>query len=322
MTRKTIKEIIETYLDNDVPDQVRDSFETWMLDSDDYQEKHGALEEIWDSIPERHVCGLPPAESVLETAVKKENAGRRPRRMLWLTSAAAVLFAFISVFQFFSGRTSETCLASSEGAKGYFELPDGSKVWLNRGSRLYYSGGLEGRTRKVRLEGEGFFDISEDAAHPFVVEAYGMDVTVLGTEFTVSAYNPDRITAYLQEGSIRASGPGLEDGVVLKPDQSITFDRGASRYYRSQIKSINHTAWIGERLVFSNTSVADICETLCHWYNVDITCDDAAFASATKLSFTVRQEPLPEILGAIGHLARVTYTVDGAGNITITPLFN
>ncbi len=324
MTRKTIEEIIAAYQKNDVPEQVRESFESWMPDSRDRREKHEVLEEIWDNIPETCVAGLPSPSSVIEAARKREINGKTSgrRRLLWFTSAAAVFFAVISLVQFMSGSVQETCLASSEGAKGYFVLPDGSKVWLNRGSRLYYSGSLEGKTRTVRLEGEGFFDVSKDEAHPFVVEAHDMNITVLGTEFTVSAYNPDRITAYLQEGSVLASGPGLEKGIVLSPDQSITFDRENSRYFRRPIKSVNHTAWTGDRLVFNKTSLADICETLCHWYNVDLACDDSAFASRTKLSLTVRQEPLYEILSAIGHLAKVTYASDDEGHITITPLFN
>lgn len=324
MNRKTIEEIIAAYQKNDVPEQVRESFGFWLSDSRDSREKHEALEEIWDNIPETQVYGLPSPSAVLDDARKREikrmSLGRR--WLLWFTSAAAVFFAVISIVQFMSGNVPETCLASSEGAKGYFVLPDGSQVWLNRGSRLYYSGNLDGKTRKVRLEGEGFFNVSKDELHPFVVEAHDMNITVLGTEFTVSAYNPDRITAYLQEGSIKAGGPGLEKGVVLSPDQSITFDRENSRYFRRQIKAANHTAWTGDRLVFNKTSLADICETLCHWYNVDLACDDGTFASRTKLSLTVRQEPLYEILSAIGHLAKVTYTSDDAGHITITPLFN
>lgn len=325
MTRKTIKEIIAVYLKNDVPDQVRDSFEKWMLDPEDWTEKQEAIEEIWDEMPQQIFSGLPSADSVIEAAGREEKKRRLPGRrnmLLWLTSTAAVVFAVISISLFLYGGTPETCLASSESAKGYFVLPDGSRVWLNRGSRLYYSGDLGGKKRKVVLEGEGFFDVSKDASRPFVVEAYDMDITVLGTEFTVTAYNPEMVTAYLQEGSVKAAGPGLEKGVVLRTDQSITYDRKASRYVRRAVKSANHTAWIGERLEFNGTSLADICETLCHWYKVEMSCDDAEFAASTKLSLTVRQEPLSEILSAIGHLVNVSYTSDESGSITITPLIN
>ncbi len=324
MTRKTIREIMDVYLRNDVPEPVKGSFETWMTDQEDWQEKHEALEDIWNCIPETDLSCLPAAEDVLDAALGKEKMrpGRDRHRLLWLTSAAAVVFAVISVVQFATGNVTETCLASSDSAKGHFTLPDGSSVWLNRGSRLYYSGNLDGRTRKVRLEGEGFFDVSKNESHPFVVEAYDMDITVLGTEFTVTAYGPEKVSAYLQEGSIMAHGPGLSKGVLLKPDQSITYDKAASTYSRSQIKSSNHTSWIGDKLVFSGTSLCDICETLCHWYNADISCSDAAFASGTRLSFTVRQEPLSEILDAIGHLAKVTCNSDENGHITITPSIN
>ena len=52
MTRKTIREIMDVYLKNDVPEPVKGSFETWMTDQEDWQEKHEALEDIWNSLPE------------------------------------------------------------------------------------------------------------------------------------------------------------------------------------------------------------------------------------------------------------------------------
>lgn len=356
MTRKNIKEIIETFIQNDVPDQVRESFEKWMLDPESYQEKNDALESVWDEfgqeipsedsgtgpahdyVPEIHAhysaSGMPghapgagrsvfsrgvePVSSVLRDAARlsgqERHTGRKIRFALWLSSAAAVFFAVLSAVLFVSGGTEEVHLASSAGSKASFVLPDGSKVWLNSGSSLFYRDGLGGRKRVVRLEGEGFFDVAKDSRRPFMVKACDLDITALGTEFTVSAYSGTDICTYLQEGRVLVSGPRLEEGVTMSPGQAMIFSRDDMKYTLKRVKASNHTSWIKDRLDFYNTSLYDIFETLRHWYNVDIRLSGPPLALNTCLSLTVRQEPLEEIVQAIAELVPYTVETDNAGS--------
>ena len=327
MTHKSIKEIIRTYLQNDVPEQVRESFEKWMLDTESFQEKNEALESIWnesvhessgDGGPVRTVSSVFDDASAFDAARKRSD--RRRGTALWISSAAAVFFAFIALFQFFSDRTPDVRLASSEDAKASFVLPDGSKVWLNGGSTLSYSKGLKGRKRTVTLEGEGFFDVEKNPDRPFVVKARDLDITVLGTEFTVSAQDDKDIAVYLQEGRVKVSGPKLEDGLEMKPDQAIIYDRLSSGYKVRKVKAANHTAWIRDRLDFYNTSLYDILETLCQWYNTGIKCTDPVLAGKIKLTLTVRQEPLEEIMLAIAELVPYEFTTskDSMDTVYIT----
>lgn len=314
MTEETIKEIIRRYSEQEVPDQVKESFEQWMLDSDDWAEKSDALEELWEEFSHETgsvAHGLPGAETVLKDAILEEKriSGRLPfvhKIYLWTASAAAVFFAVLSLFMYsVMGRT-EVCLASSDGAKASFVLPDGSKVWLNRDSRLYYSGDMDGKERRVRLEGEGFFDVAKNPERPFIVSASDIDINVLGTEFTVSAYDAEKVDTYLLEGRVGISGPGIDGSIDLVPDQAVRYIKSDMSYRKYNVKASNHTSWINERLVFQNVSLSDIVETLSHWYNIVIFCPDENFANNTKLSFTVRQEPLCEILDAIEKLIPVS----------------
>ena len=84
-------------------------------------------------------------------------------------------------------------------------LPDGTKVFLNAGSRLVYPENFTGKTREVFLVGEAFFDVSHDQKHPFIVQVSDLRVKVLGTRFNVSAYPSDNvIETVLAEGKVRA----------------------------------------------------------------------------------------------------------------------
>ena len=58
-----------------------------------------------------------------------------------------------------------------DGRQFMLTLSDGSKVWLNSGSELEYPATFIGQTyRKVKLNGEAFFDIMPDKETPFYVE--------------------------------------------------------------------------------------------------------------------------------------------------------
>ncbi len=308
MEQNTIKEIIDIYLKNEAPDAVRSSFETWMTNGEDSAAKSRALAESWEAFEQMEEGGvrLPSASHIIGET--HEPVTRRHNRILWISSVAAAFLAIICLVYFFGNKDVVTCLASSESTIASFVLPDGTKLWLNKNSRLYYSGELDGKMRRVRLEGEAYLDVAEDAGHPFIVEAQELEVKVLGTEFTVSAYNDGDVTVYLQEGCVEATGPGLPSGIILTPNQSVTYNRETGEYEKNEVRASNHTSWIGKRLVFNNTSLYDILESMRHWYNVDISCNDVDFAKSTSLSLTIRQESIVEILESIELILPVTYT--------------
>ncbi len=277
-----------------------------------------SLEELWESLPEYdHKHNLPSAASIIEEGeaiMLKKAMGSLKRKniLLAFTSAAAAIFLIICTALFISRPEVVTCIASTESSKSRITLPDGTEVHLNKNSRLYYSGELDGRTRKVRLIGEGYFDVAHDKEHPFIVEAHDMDITVLGTRFTVTAYTDESVSAYLEEGSIRAGGPGLKEEVVLAPDQSITYDKARDAYIKKSVNAMNHSSWKNDQLSFKNTSLHDIMESLSHWYRINIVCNDEAFAKTIKLSLTVRQESVSEILDAIRTLVpSLSYSLEG-----------
>jgi len=88
-----------------------------------------------------------------------------------------------------SAKASE--VISKPGARTKLLLPDGTEVWLNSGSKLNYKKDFNTHFREVELEGEAFFDVVKDAAHPFIVHTSGIDVKVLGTVFNVKSYPQD-----------------------------------------------------------------------------------------------------------------------------------
>lgn len=322
MTKSDIKEIIESYIKEETPKEVHETFERWFLDNESREQKDAALQSVWDNLslidadaPEDPYVILADAERI--EAAASMDVIRRKNRWLWTLSVIAACLAVFAVVGWRLATGSVTCLASSETSKAVFTLPDGSRICLNRNSRLTYSTGLNGRCRNVKLDGEGYFDVASDPDHPFHVEAAGLSIKVLGTIFTVSAYEDKPVRAFLEEGSIEASVRGYDD-ILLTPDHAVVYDSNSGRFEAYDENSLDHTAWVDDRLDFVNKPLSDIFDCLEHWYGVNILCNDIERASEIRLSMVIRQEPIEEIFDAIGAIADMSFFIDSRGDVKLS----
>ena len=165
---------------------------------------------------------------------KSRVASRRKRALLvsFGRYAAVLVLSFISAWMlasfYFSkeGFGKKELIASRQelfvppGQRAELTLPDGTKVWLNAGSRLSYSSFFTNE-RKVVLSGEGFFDVAKNESSPFIVSTQAIDIKAVGTRFNVFSYpDGDYTGVYLQEGKVKAYFPSEEaKGIVLLPEQ-------------------------------------------------------------------------------------------------------
>lgn len=108
------------------------------------------------------------------------------------------------------------------GQRAELTLPDGSKVWLNAGSRLSYPSAFTNE-RRVSLSGEGYFVVAPNLEIPFIVSTSTIDIKALGTEFNVYSYPATGSTeVYLQKGSVKTYFPDSESrGTILSPGQCL-----------------------------------------------------------------------------------------------------
>ena len=91
--------------------------------------------------------------------------------------AAAVLFIpvfLLSAYLFIQqgqGNVRTLAVRTNPGVVSAFDLPDGSKVWLNANSELRYPSDFNADTRTVELTGQGYFEVTKNAHKPFIVKA-------------------------------------------------------------------------------------------------------------------------------------------------------
>jgi transmembrane sensor len=140
-------------------------------------------------------------ESAETVPIPAPKTKRLYRRLAIITAVAATgLFAFILVYNN-SGSNRPTpvsaavqnLVSTKNGSKTKIQLPDGTQVWLNSGSKISYGNDFTGSMRQVNLKGEAFFDVVKDPARPFIIHTDAIDITVLGTAFNVRSYPDEKV---------------------------------------------------------------------------------------------------------------------------------
>ncbi|SHG00726.1 FecR family protein [Mariniphaga anaerophila] len=178
-------------------------------------------------------------------------------------------------------------LVTPYGSRTAIKLSDGSKVWLNAGSKLIYPSRFVDKTREVFLIGEAFFDVSRNEKQPFAVRTGEIKIEVLGTKFNVNAYPEDSaVQTVLAEGSVIIKNFGYK-----KKKEEILLEPGMLAYYskktrQTKTKSVNvdeYVLWTEGLFSFTNTDLNRIIKKLERYYNVHFQFSDP-FNGGIKVS--------------------------------------
>lgn len=199
------------------------------------------------------------------------------------------------------------------------ELPDGSTVVLQHQSEVSYGQDFASN-RTLSLKGEAFFDVKRDAAHPFVVKAGEVLTRVLGTSFTVRAYqNAKQVTVSVKTGkvSVYTPQPGhqpdeREQPVVLVPNQQVVYNRENKQ---RETALVEKPQLVLEKPTLFETdydgaSVARILEGLEQNYGVEIVYDAQQLANCT-LTTSMKEEGFFERISIICEAIDARYELKG-----------
>lgn len=195
-------------------------------------------------------------------------------------------------------------LVIPRGGEYVVVLPDGTAVCLNAESKLRYPTRFSGTTRRVELEGEGYFQVTYNAEKPFVVEASGMEITVLGTEFNVSNYpeNED-VQATLIRGKVKVSYQQDEESYVLQPGEQAVLHRESGKMTILEVDVSYVVAWKEGRLRFRDRPLKEIMDFISKWYDVEVIYEDEEvknYLFGCNFNRHATVEPLLELFQSTG----------------------
>ncbi|MCF2487054.1 FecR domain-containing protein [Dyadobacter sp. CY347] len=198
------------------------------------------------------------------------------------------------------------------GKRSTITLVDGTKIWLNSGSKLVYPAQFDSKTREVYLEGQAYFSVSHSDEVPFYVHTKNIKVQVLGTEFDVSAYEDDpQTSAVLVKGSIEltANQKSLFGSKKRKmtPGTMTAYDPATSELQTSGVNVESYISWKEGYLIFSKTPLADIFKKLSRYYSTDISLGSAKAQGVTFSGTLDLGENIAPVLESIALTTSLTY---------------
>ena len=194
-----------------------------------------------------------------------------------------------------------TVMKSSEtafGVRSMIQLSDGTKVWMNSGTKLTYPEEFKGNSREVKLVGEAYFQVESDKEHPFFVDLNGVKVKATGTRFNISNYpNDNEIITYLEHGKVSLfvySNGKQDEPVQLKENDIIVLNKKKREYSIQNTDGKKYLAWTDGKLVFKNDNTNDVAMRLGRWFNAEIIFDEKLSQKKYVFTATFKQESLED----------------------------
>lgn len=166
-----------------------------------------------------------------------------------------------------SDAVEERIITTPRGKIQTIILADGSKVLLNNESSLRFPTRFTGDTRSVYVEGEAYFTVAKDTAHPFIVHSRNISTTALGTCFNVEAYKGKTIRITLVDGSVKVAS-GSRHEIILKPGEEVNVLNDKLLITDADTKT--YRQWEEGYFYYDNVPLIDVLTELGRWYNVNI----------------------------------------------------
>ena len=191
-------------------------------------------------------------------------------------------------------------------------LSDNSKVYLNSGSILRYPVKfLNNQIREVFLEGEAFFDISEDEKNIFRVNSNGINVEVYGTKFNFKNYPEDYVSdVVLVNGSVGISNSENKSITKLSPGFKGSVDKENYKVEKVKINTKIYTSWIEGQVVFRGESFNQIIKKLERLYNVTIINNNVKISEELfNASIDTENEKIEDVLNYFNKIYNIEYQI-------------
>ena len=183
-------------------------------------------------------------------------------------------------------------------------LPDGSKVWINSGTKLTYNNQYGINNRDIKVDGEAFFSVAKNKRVPFTVNMGALKVEVTGTQFEVSNYDDSNtMKVVLGKGSVDIHSKNNKLLMHLLPEEMASFNKKAMTIEKVKVNPEHYTSWRNGVMHIFELPLEQVVLKLEKRYNqkfeVDPVIKDLPF------TFSIETESLSDILYLLERISPV-----------------
>lgn len=196
-------------------------------------------------------------------------------------------------------------------------LPDGSTAFLNKKSTLSYVYDSKSSTRKVKLTGEGFFDVKHQEEKPFVIEAEEALIRDIGTTFNVKAYpGSDTVEVVVTSGVVQfytLSDPGIQ----INAGETGLYSRKGKSFLRLHRADTNVLAYKTGIFSFHATDLKSVVEQINEVYDSKISLGSDKLADC-RLTVSFKNDDLDTIVEVIAETLSLKVVRSDGKQIVLT----
>ena len=213
------------------------------------------------------------------------------------------------------------------GKRSFLTLSDGSKVWLNSGSKFVYPVNFSEENKRIvyLVEGEAVFDVAHNSKKPFVLMTDNQEIEVLGTVFNVSNYADDANNfVVLKSGSVEVSYPKKSTGflskkekLVITPGTLANINAKTGIVTSSKVNIASYFSWQEGILILNNDKLSDITKRLSRYYNIPITIEGEELKNQTFSGQLDLKDTVEKVIETIKENTKLNYKLIN-NNLTIT----
>ncbi|WP_261512791.1 FecR family protein [Chryseobacterium paludis] len=271
-------------------------------------QKH--FEKIWKTVSEEKQEMDSTTDSRIWKGIDRRIKQNNKRKYYWAAAAAILvpLFGILLFYKDFAPKETKNDLSAivlqtNEFSKT-FRLSDHSVITLEPYSKLSINKDFGKKYRNVKFQGKGFFSIEKDKSRPFIVDAGGFSVEVLGTKFSVDQKSEEK-KVKLIEGKVKIKHNGKLIYLLPNENWSTSSTKIDLHYYAMSMV---------RPFTFENTTFEDAIIEIENTYGVNITYPKNIAKNQVSGSFSGN---LKEILSIINYPFNLKTVFKNENEITL-----
>lgn len=261
------------------------------------------------------------AEAVIERALQTLEA-RIDRKRAWIPFRRVLRYAAIlalivgSALGYWAVRSDSKdylsiTVANGESVKRIW-LRDSSEVWLKGGATLRIPKAFTAENRSVSVSGEAFFSVKKDSLSPFLVEANGAYIKVLGTEFNVRTDEARHtLEATLLSGHVVLQDKDQETILDMQPGEQVTYNTDKREVNVRQVDVNVEGVWRLQQKRLEEADLGTIAEEISKTHGVHFNFADAQLLARKYHFVYAKEESIEDICSHLEFIAPVSCRIEG-----------
>jgi transmembrane sensor len=291
-TDNTEKEMIKNIINND--DKSRQEFEKYL--------------DLWEKSEDVREFDKIDAEKDWNTVRAKMNFTSSKKEIfprIYLIRVAAILILALGLGSVFylvvrkNNPVSEYFETASVNQTKEVVLPEGTRISLNRNSKIVRNSEFGKTNRDIILVGEAFFEVAKNPNLPFKVYTKNSTVEVTGTSFNIKS-DSIQVTVGVLTGKVSFYQTGNSvNRIDLVPQKTGYFHTVDNSFNLETSLDPNSLAWHTGRLVFYKTPLKEAFKIIAAYFNKELVIEPDAPVNQPPVKAEFEKQSLEDIVNTI-----------------------